>query len=93
MALDLGAGTGATAVRLARLSLHVTLLDSSPAMLELAKRAGQEAGVTGKIVLKQGDAVQLTNFFTARSFDVILCHNILEYVEDAGTVLRGVAGA
>jgi SAM-dependent methyltransferase len=35
----------------------------------------------------------LTHFFPARSFDVILCHNILEYVEDPGTVLRGVAGA
>lgn len=93
LALDLGAGTGATAVRLARLGLHVTLLDSSPAMLELAKRTGQEAGVTEKIVMKQGDAVQLTNLFPARSFDVILCHNILEYVEDLGTVLRGVAGA
>jgi 2-polyprenyl-3-methyl-5-hydroxy-6-metoxy-1,4-benzoquinol methylase len=28
-ALDLGCGTGATAVRLARLGLHVTLLDAS----------------------------------------------------------------
>jgi len=52
LALDLGAGTGATAVRLARLGLHVTLLDSSPPMLELAKRTGQEAGVTENIVLK-----------------------------------------
>jgi len=93
LALDLGAGTGATDVRLARLGIHVTRLDSSPAMLELAKRTGQEAGVTEKIVLKQGGAVQLTNLFPARSFDVILCHNILEYVEAPGTVLRGVAGA
>jgi len=92
-ALDVGCGTGAIAMRLARLGIHVTLLDSSPAMLELAKRTGQEAGVTENIVLKQGDAVQLTNLFPARSFDVILCHNILEYVEGPGTVLRGVAGA
>ena len=35
-ALDLGAGTGTTAVRLARLGMHVTLLDSSPAMLDIA---------------------------------------------------------
>ena len=38
-ALDLGCGTGATAVRLAQLGIHVTLLDSSSAMLDIAKRA------------------------------------------------------
>ena len=68
-ALDLGCGPGVTAVRLARLGIHVTMLDSSPAMLELAQRAAREAGVTGKVVLKHGDAAQLANLFPARSFD------------------------
>jgi len=92
-ALDLGCGTGAIAVRLARLGIHVTLLDSSPAMLDIAKRAVREAGVTDKIVLQHGDAAQLANLFHTRSFDVILCHNILEYCDDPGVVLRGAARA
>jgi S-adenosylmethionine-dependent methyltransferase len=92
-ALDVGCGTGATAVRLARLGVHVTLLDSSPAMLDIAKRAAQEAGVTDKVVLQHGDAAQLANLFRTRSFDVILCHNILEYCDDPGTVLRAAARA
>src|SRR6267143_3171468 len=92
-ALDVGCGTGATAVRLARLGIHVTLLDSSPAMLDIAKRAAQEAGVTDKVVLQNGDATQLANLFRTRSFDVILCHNILEYCDDPGAVLRGAARA
>src|SRR5712672_4153815 len=58
-ALDLGCGPGATAIRLARLGIHVTLLDSSPAMLELAKGAAMEAGAAGKVVLQDGDASQL----------------------------------
>lgn len=90
-ALDLGCGTGVTGVRLARLGIHVTLLDSSPAMLDIAKRTAREAGVTGKVVLRHGDASQLVNFFRSRSFDVILCHNILEYVDEPGAVLRGAA--
>ena len=90
-ALDLGCGTGAIAVRLARLGLHVTLLDASPAMLDIAKRTAQEAGVTDKIVLQHGDATQLTTLFHTASFDVILCHNILEYVDDPGAVLCGAA--
>src|SRR5437868_5559619 len=92
-ALDLGCGTGATAVRLARLGFHVTLLDSSQAMLDIAQSAAREAGVTEKIALKHGDATQLANLFPAGSFDVILCHNILEYVDDPGAVLRGAARA
>ncbi|MGC2109864.1 MAG: methyltransferase domain-containing protein [Candidatus Korobacteraceae bacterium] len=92
-ALDLGCGTGATAVRLGRLGIHVTLLDSSPAMLDIAKCASREAGVTDKVVLQHGDATQLPNLFHAGSFDVILCHNLLEYVDDPGAVLRGAARA
>jgi S-adenosylmethionine-dependent methyltransferase len=92
-ALDLGCGTGTTGVRLAHLGIHVTLLDSSPAMLDIAQRCAQEAGVADKITLKQGDATELANLSGAGSFDVILCHNILEYVDDPGAVLCGAAHA
>jgi S-adenosylmethionine-dependent methyltransferase len=92
-ALDLGCGTGATAVRLARLGIQVTLLDSSPAMLDIATRAAREAEVPDKVVLQHGDATQLANLFHARSFDVILCHNLLEYCDDPVAVLRGAARA
>lgn len=90
-ALDVGGGTGATAVRLVRLGLHVTLLDASLPMLDFAERAAQEAGVTERIAMKRGDAAQLASLFPAGSFDVILCHNILEYIDDPVAVLRGVA--
>jgi len=91
LALDIGCGTGAIAVRLARLGLHVTLLDESRPMLDLAKRAAREAGVTERIALQHGDAAQLASLFHAASFDVILCHNILEYVDDPCAVLRSAA--
>jgi S-adenosylmethionine-dependent methyltransferase len=88
-ALDLGCGTGAAAVRLARLGIHVTLLDSSATMLALAERTIVEAGVSDKITVKRGDAAQLADIFQTGSFDIILCHNLLEYVDDPGAVLRG----
>ena len=81
-ALDIGCGTGAIAVRLARLGLHVTLLDASVPMLDFAKRAAREAGVTERIAPKHGDAAQFAHLFPAGSFDVILCHNVLEYLDD-----------
>jgi S-adenosylmethionine-dependent methyltransferase len=90
-ALDIGGGTGAAAVRLAQLGLHVTLLDSSAEMLAIAENVAREAGIAGRIALKQGDAMALANLFQAESFDVVLCHNVLEFIEDPGGVLRAAA--
>lgn len=89
-ALDLG-GTGTASVRLARLGFHVTLLDSSPAMLELAKRTIADAGVSDKITLRHGDAARFAKDFEGPAFEVILCHNLLEYLDDASAVLRAAA--
>ncbi len=88
-ALDLGCGTGVAAVRLARLGVHVTMLDSSLAMLDIAKRAALEGGVSDQVTLKHGDATELSSLFNVSSFDVVLCHNLLEYVADPGAVLHG----
>lgn len=92
-ALDVGCGTGATAVRVAELGFHVTGLDSSQAMLEFARRAAEEAGVADSVTLRHGDAAQVTSLFPAGSFDLVLCDNLLEYVDDPASVLRGAARA
>jgi S-adenosylmethionine-dependent methyltransferase len=92
-ALDVGCGTGANGLRLARLGFHVTLLDSSPAMLDIAIHAAKQAGIDRSIEMTHGDADQVARLFDAGSFDVILCHNILEFVEDPAAVLRGAARA
>jgi S-adenosylmethionine-dependent methyltransferase len=89
--LDVGGGTGAMAMRLTRLGPHVTLLDSSQAMLDFAQRSSREAEVAERLSVREGDAGELANLFQAGSFDVVLCHNILEYVDDPGAVLCGAA--
>src|SRR5215469_7912558 len=90
-AVDLGCGTGAVAVRLAQVGFHVRLLDSSAAMLEVAERAALEAEVRDKLELMHGDAAQAASLFPSRSFDLILCHNLLEYLDDPVAVLNGAA--
>jgi S-adenosylmethionine-dependent methyltransferase len=90
-ALDVGCGTGAAAVRLAELGFHVTQLDSSQAMLDIARRKADEAGVTNRVTVVHGDVAQMMKLFVAASFDVVLCHNVLEYVDDPASVLCGAA--
>jgi S-adenosylmethionine-dependent methyltransferase len=91
LGLDIGGGTGAIAVRLARLGIHFTLLDSSQPMLDLAQRAAREEGIAEKIALQHGDASLLAKFFPPGSFDLVLCHDVLEYVENPGAVLSAAA--
>jgi S-adenosylmethionine-dependent methyltransferase len=90
-ALDVGCGTGAAGLRLARLGFHVTLLDSSKSMLEIAKLTAKKAGVADGINLRAGDVAQLTSLFEAASFDVIVCHNVLEFVDEPTALVRDMA--
>ena len=92
-ALDLGCGTGAVGVRLAKLGLHVTLMDPSPAMLHLAESAARRAGVIESIELKEGQAERMPSLFPDGCFDLMVCHNVLEFVDDPVAVLRGAARA
>ncbi len=90
-ALDLGGGTGAAAVNLARRGVEVTLLDSSLAMLKLAEHTALKAGIGDTVVLRHGDVAQAGKLFAAEFFDIVLCHNVLEYVERPSAVISDSA--
>jgi S-adenosylmethionine-dependent methyltransferase len=89
--LDMGSGTGTLALRLACLGFHVTLLDSSPQMLDLASGAAREAGMCESIAIEEGDASQAANLLHGQFFDLVLCHNLLEFVVDPVAVLRAAS--
>jgi S-adenosylmethionine-dependent methyltransferase len=92
--LDLGGGTGAMAVKLAGVGFQVTIVDNSKAMLAMAESAATQAGLSDRISIVLGDVLNMDNYArTSRepsSFDVIICHNVLEYVDDLRGVLRGI---
>lgn len=90
-ALDLGGGTGAAAVNLARRGVEVTLLDSSFAMLNLAEHTALKAEIGDKVVLRHGDVAQAGKLFADEFFDIVLCHNVLEYVKRPGAVISDSA--
>ena len=77
-ALDVGCGTGHFTRWLAERGLHVTGLDTSPAMLAEVRRYGSPACVLG-------DALALP--FATRAFDLALLVTTLEFVSDARRAL------
>jgi S-adenosylmethionine-dependent methyltransferase len=89
--LDLGGGTGGDAVRLAQLGHRVTVVDPSPDALASLSRRGAEAGLDGPVNGVQGDASDLLDHVLPGSFDLVLCHGVLEHVDDPGQALETVA--
>ena len=89
--LDLGGGTGSDAVRLARLGHRVTVVDPSPDALASLHRRGVEAGLEHIVRGIQGDASDLLDHVDPATVDLVVCHGVLEHVDDPGQALSKVA--
>jgi S-adenosylmethionine-dependent methyltransferase len=85
--LDAGGGDGNDAIRLAEQGHTVTLLDFSEEMLEEAGRTAEIRGISEKITFQQADVIEVGELFPKPEFDVILCHNVVPYVDDIETLL------
>jgi ubiquinone/menaquinone biosynthesis C-methylase UbiE len=80
--LDLGCGTGALAVQLARKGCQVTGVDISPAMLAQAGQRVRQAGLEEQITLRQLGAVSLDSAFDDGSFDVVVSTLVFSELSD-----------
>jgi S-adenosylmethionine-dependent methyltransferase len=87
--LDIGGGTGGLAVRVGELGHRVTVVDPSPdALAALARRAReQDVEVAGR----QGDLSSLLDVVEPASADLVLCHGVLEVVDDPADALAILA--
>lgn len=86
--LDIGGGTGTSAVRLAGIGHRVTVVDPSPDALAALDRRAREAGVT--VDARQGDLAALTDVADRAGADVVLCHGVLEVVPDPAAALARI---
>ncbi len=91
--LDTGGGTGNFAVPVARLGHRVTVVDPSPDALFALERRAAEAGVTDLVRGVQGDAGGLLDVVERDAYDVVLCHGVLEFVDDPESGLGNAVGA
>ena len=81
--LDVGGGAGHQSFPLAQAGYDVTLLDSSPAMLDKARqRLGRlPAEARRRVTLLQADGFNADEAVHGRRFAGVLCHGVLGYLE------------
>ncbi|HET6346536.1 MAG TPA: class I SAM-dependent methyltransferase, partial [Myxococcota bacterium] len=79
--LDAGCGLGALGLALARAGHEVVLVDAAPAMIARVRQAAQAEAeaVQQRIGVVVADLHDLPATVTAQPYQVILCHNVLEF--------------
>ncbi|MGR6969984.1 class I SAM-dependent methyltransferase [Streptomyces cynarae] len=91
--LDVGMGQGTQALRLARAGHQVTGLERDEKMIAVAREAlsGEPEGIRERMRIIEGDGRDTGVHFLPGSFDVVLCHGVLMYVEEPDALLAGMA--
>ena len=88
--LDVGGGAAHRSLPLARLGYDVTVLDSSPAMLDRARErvASEPAEVRRCVRLVRGRGEDAAALVGEAGFDAVTCHGVLMYLDDPEPLVR-----
>lgn len=91
--LDVGMGQGTQALRLARAGHQVTGVERDATMIAAARArlAREPEGIRERVRLVQSDGRDTGVHFLPGSFDVVLCHGVLMYVDEPDPLLAGLA--
>ncbi len=91
--VDAGGGTGGFAVPLAVAGHRVTVVDPSPDSLAALQRRAAERDLSDRIVALQGDLSDLATLVPGGSADLVVCHSVLEVVDDPAVALLAISEA
>ncbi|WP_422364878.1 class I SAM-dependent methyltransferase [Pelagibius sp.] len=87
--LEVGCGTGSTALLLAGLVKHITATDFSSNMIAIGRRKAQEQGITN-VTFEQ--ATPFDDIGAQEPFDVVMAYNLLHLLEDMPKALGHLHG-
>jgi 2-polyprenyl-6-hydroxyphenyl methylase / 3-demethylubiquinone-9 3-methyltransferase len=85
--LDVGCGGGILSEEFAKIGCHVTGIDPSVPSLDAARKHAANEGLTIEYHHASGESIP----FDANAFDVVICCDVLEHVNDLEKTLREVA--
>ena len=91
--LDAGGGNGVEAILFAGQGHSVTILEPSVALLGEARANAEAAGVAARMEFHQAEIADIPALFAEARFDLILCHNVLQYVDDTAAALKAICHA
>ncbi len=86
--LDAGGGNGLDSLALARMNHQVHIVDLSEKMLNEAKSNAALAGVSARINTHAIDVLSIAREFPENHFDFILCHNVIQFIDDLEPLLE-----
>lgn len=91
--VDVGGGAGQQAIPLLRKDYEVTILDPSPEMLAEARRrlASEDEDVRRRARLVEGTGERAHEALGGETFDAVLCHGVLMYLEDARPMIQALS--
>jgi SAM-dependent methyltransferase len=84
-ALDIGAGEGTDAIRLAKLGYEVDAVEVSSVGAKKIQWFAEEAGVHDRLRVFSSDAL---DFKPDGEYDVVICNGVLHYIEDKQSVIE-----
>jgi SAM-dependent methyltransferase len=87
--LDVGGGAGNQSFPLARAGYEVTILDPSEPMLDKARQRLELLPVEARqrVTLVQAEGARADEAVAGRTFEAVLCHGVLGYLEDPEPVV------
>ena len=90
---DVGGGAGQQAIPLSRKGYAVTIIDPSKEMLAEARLrlAREDEDVRRWVWLVEGTGERTHETLFGETFDVMLCHGVLMYLEDPGPMIRALS--
>ncbi|RPJ27850.1 MAG: class I SAM-dependent methyltransferase [Chloroflexi bacterium] len=90
--LDAGGGNGLDSVPFAGQGHFVDLVDYSQEMLADARQRAAQVNAQARVATHLADVRDVSKLFPDLQFDLILCHNVLQYIDDVPTLMRAFSG-
>jgi S-adenosylmethionine-dependent methyltransferase len=88
--LDAGGGNGTDSIPLARKGNPVDVVDFSAEMLSDLREQLAGEGLEGRVSGHLVELGELGRLFPESSFDLVLCHNVFQYIQDVSGLLESL---
>lgn len=86
--LDVGGGNGLDSIPFAKQGHHTDIVDYSQEMLADVQSQAVQENIQENISTHLTDVKNIHNLFPENHFDLILCHNVLQYIDDVPALLK-----